>query len=222
MLCPKTDVASANREFRGPAQEVNRAADSGRAAAARDKISTEKLRVDVWTFLLELIRIVAWPVTTLGLAILLRREIRALLENVRSLRWGSMQIDFEEKLQEAREAEVKLMPPVSSSKAPEASPFDEIRNLAIVNPHLAIRRAFYEIKERVKEKAGAAGLPARTFPKSLEGLVDAGIMPVEVAEFVNDLREIRNLSLKAEPSTADALNFIQLAERTARTIRTAG
>jgi hypothetical protein len=166
--------------------------------------------------MVELLKIIAWPVTLLITALIFQAPIRALLARVKRGRVGTAEIEFEEAVRE-------LAP---SSLPPEPALSWLSLNTLSVDTRSVVLQAWLGVEEaarRLLQKSGTS------LTRPLRGPVLAGLLQDRRALARNDLdlfRELRSLRNQANveefhPSAEAVLLYVQAAAGLKATIERA-
>lgn len=172
--------------------------------------------MDLLTFVAKLVEVLAWPVATVVLVVLLRQEIAALAPFIRKLKAGPLEAEFEREVRELRSAvettkSVSTIQPLSWQVSAE--------QLAQVNPRSAILEAWREtelsaIREVRERQPGLTDQQVRSTREVIRLLGEAGIATAEEVTLLNQMRFLRNQAGHVEsfqPTYEAAMNYIQLA-----------
>jgi len=176
--------------------------------------------MDTLTFVAKVIDALAWPVATVVLVALLRREIKALLPFVKRLKAGPLEAEFERELQELRTVVESQVAPPPAEK--QLSPQEQkLLQLADINPRSAILEAWQGVEasaRRLVYERGlyVAGPESRPLFDVYRAVSKSGLVPVEDMVLFNELRSLRNQAAHVEdfnPTKEAALHYVQLANR---------
>jgi len=204
--------------------------------------------MDWLTFIVEMTKaLVAWPLATVAIIVLLRESIRQLIPNVRKFRFGDqLQIDFGQELREiGKQAESTLPEPKEITKTvtvpieavaraegkAEAISQSELidtnekaRRLAELAPTSAIDDAWVELESALRKAASANGIAVSDKGDPLQlmkALLKQGKVGRETYEIFGRLRNVRNWIAQERPTdiTAEqALEYRELTRRLATTL----
>lgn len=101
-------------------------------------------------FLIELSDKLAWPVAVIVLVLLLRKQIVRLLENLRSMKYKDLSLEFGQQLEKAKEEAKKAnVPDVSEGLAKDKIEYYE--ELSRISPRAAVLEAWLQV-ETIAEK----------------------------------------------------------------------
>src|SRR5258705_12326854 len=99
--------------------------------------------MDTLTFVVEILKALAWPTATLAIAILFRRELRTLLHRVKKGKIGPAEFEFEATIAALRDR-------VGAERGSPAEPDKSLVALAEVDPRAAIPRSCLEVHSLVE------------------------------------------------------------------------
>ncbi|UHQ18814.1 hypothetical protein LVB87_11540 [Lysobacter sp. KIS68-7] len=182
--------------------------------------------MDCLTFISELIRSLAWPVATFGIALLFRSQIRALLKRIKRGNWGGMEVEFAEDVERiSEEAGVELvaLDEISESNTnrfireadPEMRP---VLELAQGDPRGAVLAAWTSVDAAMRRLAAAKGVEPSGAMRLMRELAEGGHIRKEDAEQFNELRKLRNSAMHDgtfNPSFESVARYAELTSRLA-------
>jgi hypothetical protein len=176
--------------------------------------------MDILTFVSEMAKALAWPVTVLLILLLIRRPLLEYIPFVRRLRYGDLELDFEREV-------VQL-----SAKASRALPSSEgarprLTQTAYISPRAAVLEAWLELEAVAMEASKRHGLAltSREMRSPLElgqALEKAGVLSGEKLEIYHRLRNLRNAAAHATHFAFDpevAIEYADLADRLVQHLR---
>lgn len=176
--------------------------------------------MDWLTFVSKLIEVTAWPIASVLLVLLLRKEIRSLLPYVKKLKAGPVEAEFEREVEELqKETGAKAAPiPLPEGLTAERQ---ILFQLVQVNPRSAILEAWRGIEEAAVRLVQEKGLyvserDARSAFAVIRAIGSASLLSPEDFALYHDLRALRNQAAHATefaPTTDAALSYIGLASR---------
>lgn len=176
--------------------------------------------MDWMTFVVEIIDSLVWPLTILGLFILLREPISDLIPLLAKLRYKDFEVNFAQKLDEAS-SKASQLPESAERGLPAANGDDELLELAQYSPRAAILEAWIGLENAAKKAADRTEVEVdRSLLRSplelTDLLKDEGIIDSRQADLMHDLRNLRNAAAHAanfEPSTDEAVKYVRAAAR---------
>lgn len=166
--------------------------------------------MDWLTFIVELLRAIAWPVTAIVIAFLYRRQIRDLLSRMKKGKIGPAEFEFEQNVRELAEelpsaALIGQVPPVDVA-------------LASLNPRAAILEVWIKLEAVMNRLAESHNIDSRRGRSSLyqaKLLRKSGVITDEDMTMFNDLRFLRGQAAHDEdfsPSIDSTIQYVRLAE----------
>lgn len=185
--------------------------------------------MDVLTFLSELIKALAWPVTAIVLVVLLRQPIAQLIPLLRRLKYKELELEFAQEVA-ALKAEVEAIAKEKGEEAPSiASTSSNILKLVAFSTHAAIMEAWLEVESASMTVAssfwGQSSNDAFSNIQKLgEYLLQCKVIDEKQLSVFNKLRQLRNKAAHAQDldlSEKDARLYVQLASDLAKHIREA-
>ncbi|MBC3926942.1 hypothetical protein [Undibacterium sp. CY21W] len=185
--------------------------------------------MDILTFIIKIVEAAAWPITTISLVLLLKKEIGALIPFLKKFKAGPLEAEFEREVQEIRfETNQKIpLPKETTLLSPKLR---KLHQLASVNPRSAIIEAWREVifaAENLLQRSGAfnANNGVMLPYEVKQTLEKAGLLNVEQLTLFNDLRKLRNQASHMpnfEPTSESTLGYIDLAVRLASILNETG
>jgi hypothetical protein len=177
--------------------------------------------MDRFTLIAEIIKAVAWPISTLVIMLVLRKPTLALVEGLRlaRLKYGDWEAEFDHKAQGVQ----KNLEAASGTKALPAGPPPppQLEEAIASSPTAVVVTAWADLESTVKDIGAKMKItgPSQGVIRELNkrGLVTAGTMSA-----IEGLRQMRNLVVHAPngaASLARAQEFATMAEAMAWTIQ---
>jgi len=185
--------------------------------------------MDVLTFLSELIKSLAWPVTTIILVFLLRKPIVEFIPLLKRLKYKELELEFSQEVSELK-AEVEAVAKEKGEEPPLVSVRSEqLLELVSFSTRAAIMEAWSEVESASVTIASSfwGESPSCTFrnmPKLGEYLLQCKVIDQKQLSVFNKLRQLRNKVAHAQDmdlSEKDARSYVQLASDLAKHIREA-
>lgn len=153
--------------------------------------------MDLPTFVVELIKALAWPGVVLTVVLLLRKQLRALLPLLTKLKYKDLELAFGREAAEARAEAAELPPPPGRTLAQLPPVSLAVQRLLTVSPRSAVIEAWREVEEAARDVAisrqvmqpGLGTIP----PGKLANVLAAHniLQPPHLGLF-HDLRALRN------------------------------
>lgn len=167
--------------------------------------------MDVLTFIAALVESLAWPLATVVVAILFRKQLISLLARLRKGKVGPAEFEFEEGVR-ALEKEASDIPGTPSRVGTPTI------SLVTSNPRAAILEAWLEVEDQATTLALTKDLvrpTARRNPMGvLRGLESSDILSDEHKAILAQLRNLRNQAAHEpdfSPSADSVLSYVQLS-----------
>jgi hypothetical protein len=175
--------------------------------------------MDWMSFVAALVKALAWPLTVLGIFLVLRRPLLALVPLLARLKFKDLELDFGRRLAEAS-AEAASLP--SARPAPGlAEAEDALLRLASMAPRAAILEAWLRLEAAALRAARRQGTvepvtQLRAPIRLIEALEELGVIDARQAAVFHELRSLRNSAAHAlgfEPGADAARDYVRLAAR---------
>ena len=151
--------------------------------------------MDNLTFATKVLEHLAWPVVALVIVLYLRSEIRQLLPNVKKLKVGSVEAEFELAVSKL-ETKAASLPEVPASAVPPDPEDDVVRQLAVYHPRSAILEAWREIEIAANQALAATEPPNASRPRRatevMKLVAQKEMLPPLSLEMLDSLRVMRN------------------------------
>jgi len=170
--------------------------------------------------IIELMKVIPWwPLTILVLAVVFRYELRGIAKRLQHLKYGDIDLTFQEDLRQAEKEVSKLPQPEAAEiiSKPGASKFEEAIRIAELSPRASIEIAWREVELAIREAAIKHGLVAdKDVPLSttISALISNQLIPEDFQVVLERLQRMRDQALHA-PAFAlgvdETKRFIQLA-----------
>jgi hypothetical protein len=172
--------------------------------------------MDTLTFISSLVGSIAWPVTILGVILLLRKEVTALLPLLRRLKAGPVEAEFERDVQELRAESVTSLPATDIEKL--SYRWKQALELAQISPRAAVLDAWQNVefaaRRAVLHHAGSPIPDVSTALRVIRELSQMDLLSEEQVALFHELRGLRNQATHApdfSPSLEAAINYVKLA-----------
>ena len=160
--------------------------------------------MDLRELIVELARILAWPLAFIAFLFLFKNQIMKLLENI-SLRrfrgrFGNVEIeaDFEERTVRVERLAQELGIDQSDLDEEAQDDFEAIRLLVDLSPSAAVIEGWRVVEVEVRRIARALGIRgAGRIPavEAIQLLIHEGIIEAALGPLLNDLRLLRNTAI---------------------------
>jgi len=183
--------------------------------------------MDVLTFLSELIKAAAWPVTTVVLVVLLRKPIVELIPLLRRLKYRELELEFSQEVSELTAEAEAIAKEKGEEVVPIASTSSNLLNLVAFSTRAAIMEAWLEVESASVTIASSfwgqsSNDTFRNIPKLGEYLLQCKVIDEKQLSVFIKLRGLRNKAAHAQDldlSEKDAKSYVQLASDLAKHIR---
>ena len=185
--------------------------------------------MDTLTFIAELVKALAWPATVLIIFLALRRPLRDLIPLLRRLRYGGIELDFEQQVHELA-AELRQELPAGFGVDATGEQFiDHMVELSQLSPRAVVLESWLRLERAAMEasRRHSLELTSRELKTPLllgEALENAGILNERTLAIYHRLRNLRNAAAHASDFSFDpdsALEYADLALRLADYLREA-
>ncbi len=165
--------------------------------------------MDILTFIASIIKSVTWPLASIVIVILFRKQLSLLLKRMRKGKVGPAEFEFEQEIKElVEQVPIPLQP---TTPIPTVS-------LATTNPRAAILEAWLNVENSAHHLISSQESPfpgtVRNITYILRSLEKRGILNFEDVTLFNNLRSLRNQAvhdIDFNPSADSAIQFVQLA-----------
>ncbi|MDO0946112.1 hypothetical protein [Chromohalobacter israelensis] len=183
----------------------------------------------VLTFLSEIVRSVAWPVTVVVLVVVLRRPLVELIPLLRRLKYKELELDFSQQVSELK-AEAESISQEHPEEKGRISPIsNRILSLVSFSTRASIMEAWLEVESAAIAVASSfwnqpPNDVMRNYPKLGEYLLQCKVINEKQLGIFNTLRKLRNKAVHAEDlelNEKDTSSYVQLALDLAEHIRNA-
>jgi hypothetical protein len=167
--------------------------------------------MDYLTFTVEIIKALAWPLATLGIAGMFRDQFRTLLSRVRKGKLGPAEFEFEESVRALKDEAADL-----PKREPVRLPPETIR-LLDSNPRSAIISAWLELEEAMRDLLRSKGFAPQALAsplRTIQLIKDLGIVDPVYVVFTDELRHLRNRAtheLDFKPAHESVIDYVRLA-----------
>ena len=161
--------------------------------------------MDPLSFIVRIVELTTWPVVSVILVLLLRKEIRVVAPNLRRLKAGPLEVEFErgtEHLAAALESQPEAKEALSQSLVNPA-----ISEVATASPRTAVLEAWLGVETAVNEAltrhatqvGGPGAMSARPSHRAMaDTLLRAGLIHEGQVQMLDELRQLRNEVVHAQ------------------------
>jgi len=180
--------------------------------------------MDALEFAATLVKSLAWPITLLIIALVMREEIKSLLRSVTNLRFKDLEVDFGKELAEASREAGEMRPDnLETKEDANAAPIRlllEAESLAQFFPASAVELAWSTVEDElmsaIMRTASSPDYPPyNSALRNASLLESAGLINQPVTQIVKRMFRLRNIALHGDSdvvSVNEALGFISLAK----------
>jgi hypothetical protein len=187
--------------------------------------------MDWLTFVVEMVKALAWPVMAFAAVAMLRRPIAVLIPLARKVKFKELEMEFGEQVRETKEEAAAELPP-STIKALPPGAQDTLKELARVSPRSAITEAWREVEVAIQAAAQRFPIPVPdmtyrppTTVQAIRDLARIGVVDPGKLGVYYGLRSLRNQAVHAPEfvvSTEAAMDYAQTARQLAEYFRSLG
>ena len=175
--------------------------------------------MDWLSFIAAVVKALAWPLTVLGIFLVLRRPLTGLIPLLARLKIKDLELDFGRRLAEVSVEAASLPGGRSATGRPAGD--DAVLRLAAAAPRAAILEAWLRLEAAALEAARRRGTAEpishlRSPLRLIEALEELAVIDARQAAVFHELRSLRNSAAHAlgfEPSPDVARNYVELAAR---------
>lgn len=181
--------------------------------------STDK-GADWLGFISKMTEALAWPLAIVIIAIMFRRPLVRIFQKIRKLSYGDTSIEFEiEKAEEQLQDAIPQQLPEVDRPAIDT----RFEQLLKISPEAAVTDAWKPIESELRRISDGLGYDEKRSLRALSvlsRLVQQNLIRPEVADLVNELRNIRNLAAhSADVSPDTALRFYDMSAKVLKELK---
>lgn len=177
--------------------------------------------MDWLTFIAELIKTLAWPLTVLAILILLRKPLVGLIPLLQRIKYKDFELEFGRQVREVRAEANEELPPPQKPKAMIPQAPDPILELARVSPRAAVTEAWRQVEAAALDAAQRNNVPLKyreavSPVRVIRALEKAEVVDPAPMAIFHDLRALRNQAAHAPEfalSTEAVIEYVDLARR---------
>lgn len=189
--------------------------------------------MDILTFIAEVVKALAWPVSLLLFCFILRKPIRELIPLLRKLKYKEIEMEFSREIAELKgemlltSEQPTAQPSIANDKQLAAallpdrlsSKRDELARMASFSTRVAVMEAWLEVESAAIEVTSSFwnGPPSdafKNFPRLGEYLLQCKVIDKKQMEIFKRLQQLRNKAARAQElnlSVEDTLSYVELA-----------
>lgn len=170
--------------------------------------------------IVDLIDALAWPIATVILALIFRREFRSVVRRLTALKYKDFQADFGQDLLEV-EKQLKAMAAEAQGQTEEdaesLSRYERLMRITEMSPRAAIMEAWRDIEVTTKQVTDAYGISVGGHIagiRAIRDLVRKGVLPDSVGSVYERMRKLRARAAHAADFAIDpeeAVRYIETA-----------
>ncbi|KWS17192.1 hypothetical protein AL064_26055 [Pseudomonas syringae pv. syringae] len=174
--------------------------------------------MDVFTFISELIKALAWPAVAVAALVLLKPELKALAPFLKKLKAGPVEAEFERDVNKLKEMVDKPAHPVPPLSADVTASKEFLFQLAALHPRSAIQESWVRVEAAARAAlARSSANPAKSYitaARLAQELSGVGALSETQVTLYHELRRLRNdaaHAVGAEPTQDSVHSYIELA-----------
>jgi hypothetical protein len=177
--------------------------------------------------LIQILRIVAWPLVVLTIAFTFKRELQTAVNRITRLKYGELEFSLGLEQAEAKSLLIEQTIEASAAAPIEIDPeLERLRRIAAVSPRAAIMEAWNMVEEAAAKSGFIQGANTQRVnaPSFVEWLVRSGKLPQDAGELISELRRLRNLAAHGtlagpfELTEKEADRYLELAAKASKMI----
>jgi len=183
--------------------------------------ANNQARMDVLTFIVELLNALAWPTAVVLSVLLVRRYIASLVPRITQLKYGDLDVTFKREVAEAAvlSESVEVAPMTEGEREEEFKERSKLLNLASQSPKIAVQESWRRLDHRLIEVGKSVDLDVApavwSMPMVLSGMLRAnGNISMTQFGMILKLKQLYD-KLKDEPDAVlpeeEAIRYVDLA-----------
>lgn len=174
---------------------------------------------EILEFIVEILKIISWPVVVLIIAIIFRKPIIQIIESLSYIRYKDFEAYFRRELSEIESKAQSVVLPSISDQIKQVE-FNDLYQLASISPRASIMEAWIKIEKEILDAARrlSINIPYGKIPLTqiIESLISKNVINKDFEIIYHKLRDLRNKAAHAsdfELDYAEAERYIKLAFR---------
>lgn len=175
-------------------------------------------------FIASLVSSLTWPAAVLVIVFLLRKPLRGLIPLLRRLKYGDLELDFEQRIEDLQEEVAEELAPAPATLG---LPPSKVAEIAKVSPRSAVLESWREVESAAVELARQRGIPlpdqySRRPFQVIRSLEKEHAISSSTSSAIHELRALRNEAVHVPDFSFDvdsALSYDAVARRVASTLR---
>ena len=191
------------------------------------------MTMDILTFIAELAKALAWPISIMLIVFLLRNNLNELLPALKRLKIGALEAEFSEDLAKAEQQaqQANLPPPEQAVETMVGVPepaYEKYERLAYISPRAAIIEAWRDVEITLKVTATGGDYSSlqssslRNTSHIIKHLIEEDKLHPKDGEFLEFIRSLRNRAAHTHDidlSSNQAYRYAMLASRISARLR---
>lgn len=152
--------------------------------------------MDTLSFISEIIKSLAWPITTISIIVILKDQILALLPRLKKIKWKDIEFDMAKLATETQASLPSFKPSIST----EENIKEQLLQLSNLSPRAAIAEAWRKFEkiaiQGIKKTKQIENLEELSNPKKLQQyLVETKLIPSKAKTLCISLKQVRNMAV---------------------------
>jgi hypothetical protein len=174
--------------------------------------------MDWLTFTSKALDALAWPLASIALVALLRKELQKLAPQLKKVKAGPLEAEFE---REVKEVKANAAPTQSEQRTgtPDVASKAFLLHLAEMHPRSAIQEAWVRVEAAARTALGSKDKPSElrsyvSAARLAEPLAEQGLLTHGQVTLFHELRRLRNEvahQSNLEPSTESVKSYIEMS-----------
>lgn len=179
--------------------------------------------MDTLTFIIELIRALAWPITVLIILLIIRRPVLTLIPTLKRFRFQDLELDFNREVQALAQQVQTQIPETRQVTEVQHTLREELADLAKVSPRAAVLEAWVRLEqtavETVKRHGHALSAQEARSPIQLgQTLETTGLLDDATSVIYQRLRILRNAAAHASTFVIEPQAAVEYVDSAIRLI----
>jgi hypothetical protein len=188
---------------------------------------------ELFKFVQSLVASVAWPITSVIIAWLLKKPIQDAINRLNKFKYGDAEASFERKLQDikdsAESANIRYDEQADGKLAINKTLLEEVQQVASISPSAAIPLAWSQVESEITDliyrTAVSPDSPSYNSPsKNIDLLKKEGYLDLETYQTIVSMRQLRNTVAHSyasgiKVSVQEAIEYGKLAEAVSKKLK---
>lgn len=178
------------------------------------------------SFIAEIVKALAWPVTTLAIVAILRRPLGQLIPLLQRFKYKDFEFEFGRKIEEAKQGALSLLPEPSALPTLPSPEESRLLQLAEISPRAAVLEAFAAVEIEAVYTANrlgvVKGMPQNLTSRTVRFLEESGRLDPGLVGLLGDLRSLRNQAAHAPEfalTPTAAIQYVHLSQAAVEKLR---